>query len=1063
MIDGGMTATSDANFDDLYAHYMGRNGDPATQYDYELKEAVRAAYKAILKNKVQSGSDFNALPESGGDQYDDMEWGNTDSGEVRPPTDEEYDRAKDQLSTVSDGNIGSIGVDDGTGLMYVMTDDGEEYEIGHNQITYMGNEFSEGAELAGLLEAAGVKHLKGKDKIKGSGVKGYDEPHPTKGKFVGENDVEEAIIPWDSEHSDGDFVDDETGQIHRNEDVIQDPETGEWREKTQQERIGPERWAELERKDAEDKAAWNDWDSDAEEDQWNIEYRKMNWDAIGDFGDVAGGGGDPIDYVMQKYGLSMDDIDAEAQNQGFSDGHEWASSYSEEGTLESVNEDDPWALGEAGGESRYEQEARDNVERHLGDLGIEDPDELGQEAWTLAYDGALDAGATPDYATQIANKVGQEYGLADGSHLAYESDDPWALGYDDESVSDDDYVIPDEGNDTDWVIPNEDIDAIADDLLAEYGEDEFERGDDWGDDDMYDDVEETSVTIKGDLPAKSYWNKTGKHQDKSEKLETLIPASDEVEDYKNNPALENFRRLANIYHDVYNNGFWDEGMGQRGDEMEEYFGWGPGQTISTDDLEDMVSKNTLAAWREQSKKGTLEETMSGAFATGAMREDDEEDEYFDDEERADMASDADRDSMIDIMGDDIVLTPGQIVRVSSELGGEAAVVAQRDNYIVVNLPRGGMKLLRNDEWWLEDHEDSGEYIDVDYSEDDPEELHFESKKKISNEGFGRRYVPHQHSHEEDKRLFKQQELQHELRGEEGINNYAIFIGGKHWKTVKNERHAGAIVNSLKKKGKDAEYRYGAFPMNETMTIKSITSPKLKLTRQIKAYFPHDDLDEIYGWMKSAEEYGQPLTVDEYADWRSMDDEGNPKTEGASTFKKGPKMKGGGYNKPNKPKQKKAASKAGRQADKKAMDEGYKIMPPMDPKYIERDGLEGPFTTHSGKVVYYDPKAGKHYDPDTDMYMDYDEYAEYDRNPDMEYPEYTIPAPKPKERGRMDERWTDEDDGDYAYDNWKDKEMEKLATSLVKKLRQQRKMVPGMHRAKLKKHQEVIKQCLIVSE
>jgi DnaJ-class molecular chaperone len=35
MIDGGMTATSDANFDDLYAHYMGRNGDPATQYDYE--------------------------------------------------------------------------------------------------------------------------------------------------------------------------------------------------------------------------------------------------------------------------------------------------------------------------------------------------------------------------------------------------------------------------------------------------------------------------------------------------------------------------------------------------------------------------------------------------------------------------------------------------------------------------------------------------------------------------------------------------------------------------------------------------------------------------------------------------------------------------------------------------------------------------------------------------------------------------------------------------------------------------------------------------------------------
>ena len=42
------------------------------------------------------------------------------------------------------------------------------------------------------------------------------------------------------------------------------------------------------------------------------------------------------------------------------------------------------------------------------------------------------------------------------------------------------------------------------------------------------------------------------------------------------------------------------------------------------------------------------------------------------------------------------------------------------------------------------------------------------------------------------------------------------------------------------------------------------------------------------------------------------------SEGTSTHKKGPKMKGGGYNKPNKPKQKKAASKSGRQADKKAI-------------------------------------------------------------------------------------------------------------------------------------------------
>ena len=59
-------------------------------------------------------------------------------------------------------------------------------------------------------------------------------------------------------------------------------------------------------------------------------------------------------------------------------------------------------------------------------------------------------------------------------------------------------------------------------------------------------------------------------------------------------------------------------------------------------------------------------------------------------------------------------------------------------------------------------------------------------------------------------------------------------------------------------------------------------------------------------------------------------------------------------------------------------EGYKILPPMDKeKYQARDGLEGPFSTLSGKVVYYDPKAGKYYDPDTDMYMSYDEFKALD--------------------------------------------------------------------------------------
>ena len=41
-------------------------------------------------------------------------------------------------------------------------------------------------------------------------------------------------------------------------------------------------------------------------------------------------------------------------------------------------------------------------------------------------------------------------------------------------------------------------------------------------------------------------------------------------------------------------------------------------------------------------------------------------------------------------------------------------------------------------------------------------------------------------------------------------------------------------------------------------------------------------------------------------------------------------------------------------------------------------MEGPFMTMSGKVMYYDPKAGMYYDRDSDIYLSYDAYMEYDR-------------------------------------------------------------------------------------
>ena len=43
------------------------------------------------------------------------------------------------------------------------------------------------------------------------------------------------------------------------------------------------------------------------------------------------------------------------------------------------------------------------------------------------------------------------------------------------------------------------------------------------------------------------------------------------------------------------------------------------------------------------------------------------------------------------------------------------------------------------------------------------------------------------------------------------------------------------------------------------------------------------------------------------------------------------------------------------------------------RYPERRGLEGPFMTKSGQVVYYDKKFGQYYNSDTDMYIDYDDW------------------------------------------------------------------------------------------
>jgi hypothetical protein len=57
-----------------------------------------------------------------------------------------------------------------------------------------------------------------------------------------------------------------------------------------------------------------------------------------------------------------------------------------------------------------------------------------------------------------------------------------------------------------------------------------------------------------------------------------------------------------------------------------------------------------------------------------------------------------------------------------------------------------------------------------------------------------------------------------------------------------------------------------------------------------------------------------------------------------------------------------------------VDEGYTVTKGIDTeRYQARPGLEGPFSAKNGKVVYYDKVEGKYYDPDTDMYIDHEDW------------------------------------------------------------------------------------------
>ena len=171
---------------------------------------------------------------------------------------------------------------------------------------------------------------------------------------------------------------------------------------------------------------------------------------------------------------------------------------------------------------------------------------------------------------------------------------------------------------------------------------------------------------------------------------------------------------------------------------------------------------------------------------------------------------------------------------------------------------------------------------------------------------------------------------------------------------------------------DADYTDHEVSMAKSQMLSSMKS----INRIAKHLSTKSESEGLEGWTASkltmAEDYLQ--VVADYFDGQEIN-ESQLATVGGKipTIKpRGNKIGGVHFS----PEQEEIIKKMFKKKDK--TEEGYKVLPPMDKeKYQARDGLEGPFSTLSGKVVYYDPKEGKYYDPDTDMYMSYDEFRRYD--------------------------------------------------------------------------------------
>ena len=290
------------------------------------------------------------------------------------------------------------------------------------------------------------------------------------------------------------------------------------------------------------------------------------------------------------------------------------------------------------------------------------------------------------------------------------------------------------------------------------------------------------------------------------------------------------------------------------------------------------------------------------------------------------------------------------------------------------------------------------------------------------------------------RDFKSKEMRHELGHEdkwaEENENWMVAINGRRWKAFKGKRHALAVARKIRAKNpnkkvdvfsigtatesatpkkKELDESLGTDMMRLVARVKldGVDANLNKYLNFIKQHFPGKDPEKVLAYAKR--QIGEDSVQPELEPGEEILDELAMKKGKPCVTPEGPgvivdRMDNNIIVRLDDTQRLRMFPRTDIEIDGKRepMKEGWSTLPPIDrDRYQERQGLEGPFITRSGKVVYYDPKEGQYYDPDSDMYLSFDEYHALDES-DEQLDELLLPSDELNKRDGTIIKPNDED-------------------------------------------------------